>query len=58
MHLDDRKISASLAMIELKAEDHGAKPRLKVTEQGPFPDGGDDGLSWPSHCRTSPKLID
>jgi uncharacterized protein YndB with AHSA1/START domain len=45
MHLDEKKISASLATIELKAEDDGAKTRLKVTEQGAFLDGYDDAGS-------------
>lgn len=40
MHLDDRKISVSLATIELKAE--GAGTRLVVTEHGAFLDGYDD----------------
>lgn len=40
MHLDDRKISVSLATMQLKAE--GAKTRLMVTEQGAFLDGYDD----------------
>jgi uncharacterized protein YndB with AHSA1/START domain len=40
MHLDGRKISVSLATIELKPE--GAGTRLVVTEQGTFLDGYDD----------------
>jgi len=40
MHLDDRKISVSLATIELKPE--GAGTRLVVTEHGAFLDGYDD----------------
>lgn len=40
MHLDDRKISVSLATMELKPE--GTKTRLVVTEQGAFLDGYDD----------------
>jgi uncharacterized protein YndB with AHSA1/START domain len=40
MHLDDRKISVSLATMELKPE--GAETRLVVTEQGAFLDGYDD----------------
>ncbi len=40
MHLDQRKISASLATMELKRE--GAGTRLIVTEQGAFFDGYDD----------------
>lgn len=43
MHLDDKKISVSLATLELAAE--GAKTRLKVTEQGAFLDGYDDAGS-------------
>jgi uncharacterized protein YndB with AHSA1/START domain len=41
MHLDDRHISVSLATIEFKAE--GAKTRFKITEQGAYLDGYDDG---------------
>jgi len=40
MRLDDRKISVSLATIELAPADEGT--RLKVTEQGAFLDGYDD----------------
>ena len=40
MHLDDRKISVSLATLQLKPE--GAGTRLTVTEQGAFFDGYDD----------------
>jgi uncharacterized protein YndB with AHSA1/START domain len=43
MHLDDKKISVSLATMELKAE--GAKTTLKVTEHGAFLDGFDDAGS-------------
>jgi uncharacterized protein YndB with AHSA1/START domain len=43
MHLDERKISVSLATIELKAE--GNRTALKVTEQGAFLDGYDDAGS-------------
>jgi uncharacterized protein YndB with AHSA1/START domain len=43
MHLDDRKISVSLATIELKPK--GAGTRLVVTEQGAFLDGYDDAGS-------------
>jgi uncharacterized protein YndB with AHSA1/START domain len=43
MHLDDRKISVSLATIEL--EPKGAGTRLVVTEQGAFLDGYDDAGS-------------
>jgi uncharacterized protein YndB with AHSA1/START domain len=40
MHLDQRKISVSLATMELKRE--GTGTRLIVTEQGAFLDGYDD----------------
>lgn len=40
MHLDDRKISVSVATLELKAD--GKRTRLLVTEQGAFLDGYDD----------------
>jgi uncharacterized protein YndB with AHSA1/START domain len=43
MHLGEKKISASLATMELKAE--GAKTLLVVTEQGAFLDGYDDAGS-------------
>jgi len=43
MHLDDRKISVSLATMELKPE--GTGTRLTVTEQGSFLDGYDDAGS-------------
>ncbi|MCX5495926.1 SRPBCC family protein [Kaistia dalseonensis] len=43
MHLDDRKISVSLATIEMKPE--GSGTRLVVTEQGVFLDGYDDNSS-------------
>jgi uncharacterized protein YndB with AHSA1/START domain len=43
MSLDDRKISVSLATIELKPE--GAGTRLVVSEQGAFLDGYDDAGS-------------
>ncbi|HEV7997390.1 MAG TPA: SRPBCC family protein [Stellaceae bacterium] len=43
MHLDDRKISVSLATVELSAA--GAGTRLVITEQGAFLDGYDDGGS-------------
>ena len=41
MHLDDKKISVSLATMQLKAE--GGKTTLKVSERGAFLDGHDDG---------------
>ena len=43
MHLNDKKISVSLATMQLKAE--GGKTTLKVTEQGAFLDGYDDAGS-------------
>ena len=43
MHLDDKKISVSLATMQLIAE--GTKTTLKVTEQGAFLDGYDDSGS-------------
>ena len=43
MHLDEKKISVSLATMELKAD--GAKTTLRVTEQGAFLDGYDDAGS-------------
>jgi uncharacterized protein YndB with AHSA1/START domain len=43
MHLDDKKISVSLATLQLKSEDR--KTRLMVTEQGAFLDGCDDAGS-------------
>jgi uncharacterized protein YndB with AHSA1/START domain len=43
MHLDERKISVSLATIELRAE--GGKTTVSVTEQGAFLDGYDDAGS-------------
>jgi uncharacterized protein YndB with AHSA1/START domain len=43
MHLDARKISASLATLQFKA--HGTGTRLTVTEQGSFLDGYDDAGS-------------
>jgi uncharacterized protein YndB with AHSA1/START domain len=43
MHLDDKKISVSLATMELVAERGGTT--LKVTEQGAFLDGYDDAGS-------------
>jgi uncharacterized protein YndB with AHSA1/START domain len=44
MHLDDRKISVSLATIELETLDAN-NTRLKVTEQGVFLDGYEDAGS-------------
>lgn len=43
MHLDDKKISVSLATMQLKAQ--GGKTTLMVTEQGAFLDGYDDAGS-------------
>ena len=43
MHIDERKISVSLATMELRAA--GGETRLLVTEQGAFLDGYDDAGS-------------
>jgi uncharacterized protein YndB with AHSA1/START domain len=43
MHLDERKLSVSLATLELKHADAGT--RLVMTEQGAFLDGYDDAGS-------------
>jgi uncharacterized protein YndB with AHSA1/START domain len=43
MHLEGKKISVSLATMELKPADAGT--RLVVTEQGAFLDGYEDGGS-------------
>jgi uncharacterized protein YndB with AHSA1/START domain len=43
MHMDEKKISVSLATMQLKAE--SAKTTLTVTEQGAFLDGYDDAGS-------------
>ena len=43
MHLNEKKISVSLATIEFSAE--GAGTKLKITEQGAFLDGYDDAGS-------------
>jgi uncharacterized protein YndB with AHSA1/START domain len=43
MHLDDRKISVSLATLELKPA--GTDTRLVMTEQGAFLDGYEDAGS-------------
>jgi len=43
MHLNDKKISVSLATMQLKAE--GDKTTLQVSEQGAFLDGYDDAGS-------------
>lgn len=43
MHLDDRKISISVATLQLKAD--GKRSRLLLTEQGAFLDGYDDAGS-------------
>jgi uncharacterized protein YndB with AHSA1/START domain len=43
MHLNDKKISVSLATMQLKAD--GGKTTLNVTEQGAFLDGYDDAGS-------------
>lgn len=43
MFIDERKISVSLATLQLKAQ--GSRTTLKVTEQGAFLDGYDDADS-------------
>ncbi len=43
MHVDEKKISVSLATVELRKE--GAKTKLMLTEQGAFLDGYDDAGS-------------
>ena len=43
MHMDDKKISVSLATLQLKAK--GLKTTLMLTEQGAFLDGYDDAGS-------------
>jgi uncharacterized protein YndB with AHSA1/START domain len=43
MHVDEKKISVSLATIELEPTAKGT--RMKVTEQGAFLDGYDDAGS-------------
>ncbi len=43
MHLDEKKISVSLATLQLAAK--GGKTTLRVTEQGAFLDGYEDGGS-------------
>lgn len=43
MHTDDKKISASLATVQLKAD--GKATKLSITEQGAFLDGYDDAGS-------------
>lgn len=43
MFIDDRKISVSLATLQLKSD--GARTTLKITEQGAFLDGYDDAGS-------------
>ena len=46
MHVDERKISVSLASIELQPSDEASSgTRLKVTQQGAFLDGYDDAGS-------------
>ncbi len=44
MHLDDRKISVSLATLQIKSEGRG-RTRLMIDEQGAFLDGYDDAGS-------------
>lgn len=49
MHVDERKISVSLATIELEPSGKGTK--LTITEQGAFLDGYDDAGSRESGTR-------
>ena len=51
VHLDDKKISVSLATMRLKAE--GGKATLKVSEQGAFIDSYDDA---PGPASTAPAI--
>jgi uncharacterized protein YndB with AHSA1/START domain len=44
MHLDDRKLSVSLATLEIKPQGRG-RTKLLVDEQGAFLDGYDDSGS-------------
>jgi len=53
MHLDDRKISVSLATIQLSAEDSGT--RVILDEQGVYLDGYDDSGS---RARGTGMLLD
>jgi uncharacterized protein YndB with AHSA1/START domain len=53
MHLDDRKISVSLATMQLKAE--GGQTTLKISEQGAFLDGYDDAGSREHGTGASPR---
>ena len=41
MYMDDKRISVSVSTFELKAE--GSRTRLKLTEQGAYLDGFDNG---------------
>jgi uncharacterized protein YndB with AHSA1/START domain len=41
MYMDDKRISVSVATFELKAD--GSRTRLKLTEQGAYLDGFDNG---------------
>jgi uncharacterized protein YndB with AHSA1/START domain len=50
MHLDDRRISVSLATIEFSTQ--GAGTRLTVTEQGVFLDGYDKAADRETGTRT------
>jgi uncharacterized protein YndB with AHSA1/START domain len=53
MHLDDRKISVSVATVQLQLD--GKRTRLLVTEQGAFLDGYDDAGS---RARGTAELLD
>jgi uncharacterized protein YndB with AHSA1/START domain len=53
MHLDDRRISVSVATMQLDAE--GGRTRLRLAEQGAFLDGYDD---FGSRERVTRDLLD
>jgi uncharacterized protein YndB with AHSA1/START domain len=55
MHLDDRKISVSLATVEFQAQAEGS--RLRITEQGVFLDGYEDSGSRERGTRTLVERI-
>ena len=53
MYMDDKRISVSVATFELKAD--GARTRLKLTEQGVYLDGFDNGAQREAGTR---ELLD
>jgi uncharacterized protein YndB with AHSA1/START domain len=55
MHLDAKKISASLATVELAEDDGGTK--LAITEQGAFLDGYDDAGSREHGTRLQLEML-